>query len=204
MAASSGRSRQVFLGKNMLFDRVGIFTGAFPRFYREQLALVIPLIKRGMLIEALVALQPDQFGAMHRGERLADLGLADAGLAFQQQRPFEKIHQPQRGGDIAVGDIADGGELVGDFFALEGHDTRNALHYRHAPRRRGIQYRRIENPVPVEVTWIVRSSRTMTITHCARAPAATHATRAFPRRSRPANDRAASGCGSIRGRRTHR
>ena len=123
-AADGGKQRpfeKILLRENMLLDRVGIFADAFARFYREQLALIIPLVKRGVLIEALVALQPDQLGAVHGGKRLADLGLADAGLALEQQRPFEEIHQPQRGRDVAVGDIADGGELVRDFFALEGH-----------------------------------------------------------------------------------
>ncbi len=105
----------------MLFDGVGILADAFACLYREQLALIIPLVKRGVLIEALIALQPDQFGAVHGGKRLADLGLADAGLALEQQRPFEEIHQPQRGGDVVIGDIADGGELVRYVFALQRH-----------------------------------------------------------------------------------
>ena len=105
----------------MLLDRIGIFADAFAGFDGQELALIIPLVERGVLVEALVALQADKLGAVDGGERLADLGLADAGLAFEQQRALEEFHQPQRGRDIAVGDIADGGELVRDFFALEGH-----------------------------------------------------------------------------------
>ena len=55
----------------------------------EELALVVPLVERGVLVQALVALQADQLGAAHRGQRLGDLGLADAGLAFEQQRAPE-------------------------------------------------------------------------------------------------------------------
>ena len=85
---------------------------ALARLDGEELALIVPLVERGVLVEPLVALQADQLGAVHGGERLGDLGLADAGLAFQQQRALEELHQPQRGREIAVGDVADGGELV--------------------------------------------------------------------------------------------
>lgn len=34
-------------------------------------------------------------GAVDGDQHLADLGLADARLTFKQQRPFEKVHQPQ-------------------------------------------------------------------------------------------------------------
>jgi len=50
------------------------------------LPLVIPFIERGRLIQSLIALQADQFGGVRRGQRLGDLGLADARFAFQQQR----------------------------------------------------------------------------------------------------------------------
>ena len=94
---------------------------ALARLDGEQLALIVPLVERGVLVEALVALQADQLGLVHGGERLGDLGLADAGLALEQQRPLEEIHQPERGREIAVGDIADGGEAVGDLVAVDGH-----------------------------------------------------------------------------------
>ena len=42
------------------------------------------LLSGGVLVEPFVALQPDQLGAVHGGERLGDLGLADAGFAFEQ------------------------------------------------------------------------------------------------------------------------
>src|SRR5262249_3464896 len=87
----------------------------------EELALIIPFVERGVLIEAFVALQADQLGGVERGERLADFGLAYARLAFQQQRPLEEIHQPQRGRDVAVGDVADGGKAGGDVVARYLH-----------------------------------------------------------------------------------
>ena len=85
----------------------GVLTGAFARLDGEQLALIVPLVERGVLVETLVALQADQLGLVHVGERLRHLGLADARLAFDQQRALEKIHQPERGREVAVGDVAD-------------------------------------------------------------------------------------------------
>ena len=96
----------------MLLDGISIFADAFAGFDRQQLALIIPLVERGILIEALVALQANELGAVDRRERFADFGLADPGLALKQQRALEEFHQPQRGRDVAVGDVADGGELV--------------------------------------------------------------------------------------------
>ena len=54
---------------------------------RDHLRGVVPLVDRGGDVEALVALQPDQPAAERRGQHLGDLGLADAGLAFEEQRP---------------------------------------------------------------------------------------------------------------------
>ena len=67
---------------------------AFASLDGKELALIIPLVERGVLIEAFVALQADQLRAVHRGQRLADLGLADAGFPFKQQGTLEKFHQP--------------------------------------------------------------------------------------------------------------
>ena len=122
LAADGGKQRpleQIVLGEDMLFDVVGILADPLAGLDGEKLALIVPLVERGVLVETLVALQADELGLVHGGERLGDFGLADAGFAFEQQRTLEKIHQPQRGRDVAVGDIADGGELVRDLFARE-------------------------------------------------------------------------------------
>ena len=91
-AADRGQQRpfqQVFFRKDLVLDGVGLV--AAMRLDRQQLALVIPFIQRRRLIEPLIALQPDQFGAVHAGQRFCDLGLADARLAFQQQRTLAAI-----------------------------------------------------------------------------------------------------------------
>jgi hypothetical protein len=84
----------------------------------EQLAGVAPVVQRVRDVDALVALKPDQASVEHLRQHFCQLGLADARLAFEQQRPLEEIHQPQRGRDVAIGDIADGGEAVGDVVAV--------------------------------------------------------------------------------------
>ena len=111
----------------MLLDRIGVLADAFAGLDGKELPLIVPLVKRGVLVEALITLQTDQLGAVHGGERLAHLGLADAGLALEQQRPLEEFHEPQGGRDVAVGDIADGGKLVRNFVALQGHEETNAF-----------------------------------------------------------------------------
>src|SRR5690348_7725917 len=108
----------------MLLDGVGAGARALMRLDGEKLALVVPFVERGALVEALIALQADQLTLMHRRQRLGDLGLADAGLAFEQQRPLEEVHEPQRRREVAVGDIADGGEALGDAVTLGDHPCR--------------------------------------------------------------------------------
>ena len=98
----------------MLLDAFGRLARALARLDGEKLALVVPLVERGVLIQSLVALQADEFGAVHRRQRLGDFRLADAGLALQQQRPLEEVHEPQRRRKVAVGDVADLGQPVRD------------------------------------------------------------------------------------------
>ena len=50
---------------------------------RRQLLGVVPLVERARLVDALVALQPDQAGAGGLGDRLGQLGLADPGRALR-------------------------------------------------------------------------------------------------------------------------
>jgi len=85
-------------------------------------------------------LQADELGTVHRGERLGHLGLADAGLAFEQQRTLEELHQPQRGRDVAVGNVAGGGEAVGDGVTRKRHAAE------HSPLLRGPPTERTRKP----------------------------------------------------------
>src|SRR5262249_57780688 len=58
------------------------------------------------LVQALVALQPEQVRAEHAGEHLAQLGLAGAGWALREQRLLEREGQEERRLDSRRGDVA--------------------------------------------------------------------------------------------------
>ena len=77
---------------------------------RDHLRGIVPLVDRGGDVEALVALQADQPAAERRGQHLGDLGLADAGLAFEEQRPAHLERQIEHGAERAVGEIFGLGE----------------------------------------------------------------------------------------------
>ena len=79
---------------------------------RDHLRGVVPLIDRGRDVEALVALQPDQPAAERRRQHLGDLGLADAGLAFEEQRPAHLERQEQHGRERPVGEIVAAAEQL--------------------------------------------------------------------------------------------
>ena len=72
---------------------------------RDHLRGVVPLVDRGRDVEPLVALQADQPAAERRRQHLGDLGLADAGLAFEEDRPAHLQRQEQHGRQRPVGEI---------------------------------------------------------------------------------------------------
>ena len=73
---------------------------------RDHLRGVVPFVHRRRDVEPLVALQADQPAAQSRGQHLGDLGLADAGLAFEEDRPVHLQRQEQHRRQRAVGEIA--------------------------------------------------------------------------------------------------
>ena len=72
---------------------------------RNHLRRVVPLVDGGGDVEAFVALQADQAAAERGGQYLGDLGLADARLAFEEQRPAHLERQIKHGAERAVGEI---------------------------------------------------------------------------------------------------
>ena len=76
----------------------------------QQLLLVVPLVERLGLVEALVALQADQAAAGDAGHRLGQLGLARAGRALDQHRLGQPVGQVDDPGDAVVGQVADLGQ----------------------------------------------------------------------------------------------
>jgi hypothetical protein len=62
----------------------------------KELLLVVPLVERARLVEALVALQAYQVGREQAGQDLGDLGLACARGPFGEERLLEGDREPDR------------------------------------------------------------------------------------------------------------
>ena len=80
----------------------------------EQLLAVFPLVQRLRLVQPLVALHADQREVEERGDRLGELGLADAGRAFHQDRLLQVLGEIDGGGDLPARDVADRGQPLFD------------------------------------------------------------------------------------------
>ena len=65
----------------------------------------VPFVDGGGDVEALIALQADQRAIERARQNLGDLGLADAGLAFEKQRALHPQRQEQHGREVAAGDV---------------------------------------------------------------------------------------------------
>ena len=61
----------------------------------EELARVVPLVERVTDVEAFIALEANQIGAERGGHRAGQRGLAHAGLALEEERPFQAERQKQ-------------------------------------------------------------------------------------------------------------
>ena len=73
----------------------------------EQLLAVFPLIQCLGLVEPLIALHADQRQIEPGGNRFGQLGLADAGWAFDQDGLLQIVGDIDRGGDLLACNIAD-------------------------------------------------------------------------------------------------
>jgi hypothetical protein len=103
--AEQRTGEQELLGEDVvvgLAPRVPAATGLDP----EQLLLVVPLVERARLVEALVALQPDQLGSRRARHRLGQLSLADAGRTLDQQRLLQRPREVRRQCGRIVGEVA--------------------------------------------------------------------------------------------------
>ncbi len=79
----------------------------------EHLARVVPLVHRGVDVETLVALEADQPRPERRREDLGELGLADTGLALQEEWALELEREEHRGRERAVRDVVAPPEVLG-------------------------------------------------------------------------------------------
>ena len=71
----------------------------------DHLLRVVPLVHGRCQIQSLVALQPNERTAESRRQRLCHLGLADARLALQQQRPAQFERQEKGRAQTHVGHV---------------------------------------------------------------------------------------------------
>ena len=71
----------------------------------EHLARVVPLVDGRVDVQPLVALEPDQLRAERRREDLGELGLADPGLALEQQRAAQLQREEDGRRERSVGDV---------------------------------------------------------------------------------------------------
>ena len=86
--------------------RLQLATGAALRgAHVQQLRGVVPFVQGFALLQAVVALQADQGAAQGRGQGLGQLGFADAGFAFKQQRALQLECQKHGGGQAPLGKI---------------------------------------------------------------------------------------------------
>jgi hypothetical protein len=72
----------------------------------QQLRGVVPFVQRLALLQPVVALQAQQLALQRLRQRLGQLGLAHAGLAFQQQGALQLERQEHGRGQAAVGKVA--------------------------------------------------------------------------------------------------
>ena len=101
------------LGENVMLDaRAVVLAFGFRDADRDHLRGVVPLVDRGRNVKPLVALQPNEPPAKRRRQDLADLGLADARLAFEEDRPAHPQRQKQHRRERAVGEIVAGREQL--------------------------------------------------------------------------------------------
>ena len=101
----------------------------------EHLARVVPLVDRGVDVQALVALEADEPRPERCREHLRELRLADARLALEQQRAAELEREEHRRRQGAIGDVAVPAEGVGD--RLDAPGPGRAVLARGGPGGRG-------------------------------------------------------------------
>ena len=100
----------------------------------EQLLAVVPLVQRLGLVLALVALQAQEPPPGDAGQRLGELGLADARGTLDEQRLVEAGDEEDGGGEAGVGDVALLGQRVDDLPRRSRTATTRAPQYRGGAR----------------------------------------------------------------------
>ena len=71
----------------------------------DHLPRVIPFVRGRRDVESFVALEADELLAEHLRQHLGELGLADAGLAFQEHRAAHLERKKHARRETAIGDV---------------------------------------------------------------------------------------------------
>ena len=100
-----GTAQQELRAEDLAFGGASVGTLAHEPDVQE-LARIVPLVDGVRQVDSFVALEPDQPRAQHIGHDLGRLGLADARLAFDEERLLELERKEDRGGKRAVADVA--------------------------------------------------------------------------------------------------
>src|SRR6516165_5082067 len=104
---------QILLGKHVMGEPLAVDRPfGFGEPDRDHLGGVVPLVDRGRDVQPFIALQPDQPTAERCRKHFCNLGLADAGLALEKERPPHAQRQEQHGRERAVGEVVRVGQKI--------------------------------------------------------------------------------------------
>ena len=103
--AGADRAQQRPLDEELRAVEVGDTISFLQPACVQELTRVVPLVERLRGVDALVALEPDQLGVEDAGERLRELGLADAGLALEQERTLHREREIDGAGKAVLGQV---------------------------------------------------------------------------------------------------
>ena len=87
-------------------------TGRLENAQFDELPCVVPLVHRVRDVQTFIALEPDQVRLERGGHCAGQGGLADAGLALQEQRATETKREEEGDGQPVVGDVVLRGQTL--------------------------------------------------------------------------------------------
>jgi len=104
---------QKALGKDIMLQPLAIVLAlGFRDPDGDHLRRIVPFVDGSRHVEPFIALQADEAPPERCGEHLGDFGLADAGLAFEKQRPSHLKCEEQHGRERAIGQIVGRGQEI--------------------------------------------------------------------------------------------
>jgi hypothetical protein len=99
-----GPADQVGIGVDLTLE-IARLTPTFSRTHVKQLRRVIPFVEGFALLQAVIALQPNETALQGGRQGFGQLGLAHAGLALEQQGPAQAQRQEHGRGQPTISKI---------------------------------------------------------------------------------------------------